>query len=94
MASPQSEQQLLAQLLEVMKKINSNDHVDIDVSSANFTPTRSFQLYVGVAGTIAGLNEQGVAFSRYFTAGYHPLMMKQINTAVTNATSLAAIYYS
>jgi len=76
----------------ILRKVNTENQADIDISSANFTPTTPFQLYVGVAGTVVGIDKRGNAISRHFVAGYHPISFKQITRIGTTATSLAALY--
>lgn len=85
---------LLIQILQTLRKFNSNYQEDINISGGNFTPARPFQLYVGVAGVVVGIDENGQAVNRHFTSGYHPVVFKQITATGTTATSMAALYYN
>lgn len=87
-----TEEALLVQLIDILKSIKSNDHRDIDLGAGNYVPGKKFQLYVGVAGTVKGLNEQGLAVDRFMLAGYHPLTFSQITASGTTATSIVALY--
>jgi hypothetical protein len=84
---------LLSAVLLGILKGNCDDHEDIDISVTDYTPGRSFQLYVGVEGIIKGLSEKGQAVNRHFIVGYHPISFSQITRAGTTATNLAACFY-
>ncbi len=70
--------------------VTYEDAVDIDLSSTNFTYSKSFYLYVGVEGNVAGITHKGTTFSRNFTPGYHCIKLKQVTKVGTDATDLAA----
>ena len=79
-------------LIKAVAKGNCDDQIDIDLSSADFTSTRPFQLYVGVEGIVIGKDIKGNDFNRHFIVGYHPIVCKQITRTGTEATDLGALF--
>jgi hypothetical protein len=88
----QNELQLLQQILRILRKMNGYGQEDINISATDFNPIKGFYLYVGVGGRVVGIDSNGTAVNRYFTAGYHPFIFKQITKTGTTATDMAAMY--
>lgn len=86
-------ERLLTDILENLRKLNSNYQEDIDLSGGNFVPGRPFFLYVGNAGNVVGLDQNGTPVDRHMIAGYHPIVFLQITQSGTNATDMAALYF-
>jgi hypothetical protein len=84
---------LIVQALErLLSRLSTNNGVDIDLSTTDYTNNDGFFLYVGVTGIVAGKDFAGNDFQRTFVVGYHPVKMKIIKKTNTTATSLAACY--
>jgi len=77
---------------KLLGRLSTNNGVDIDLSSIDYTNNEGFFLYVGVAGIVAGIDFGGNNFQRNFVVGYHPIKMKTIKKTNTTATNLAACY--
>ena len=82
----------LKSLEVILKRVNTDNQMDIDVSSQNYVPSKSFQLYVGIEGVVVGVDKNGNPINRHFIVGYHPISFKQVTSAGTTATSLAALF--
>ena len=76
----------------LLGRLSTNNGVDIDTSTNDYTRTTGFFLYVGVTGVVAGVDFGGNSFQRTFITGYHPIKMLTIKHTNTTATSLAACY--
>ncbi len=70
---------LLSHLIRLFSKGNCEDHQDFSIASVAFTPTRIFQLYVGVEGVVVGIGANNQTVNRHFIVGYHPVYFKSIS---------------
>lgn len=84
--------EILKQILNTLRKMNSYGQEDISLAATDYKPSRGFYLYVGVGGTVVGVDSNGKTINRHFIAGYHPFICREITKTGTTATSLAAMF--
>ena len=84
---------LLEKLINLIARQTSRRQADINLAT-DYEPGRNFQLYVGVAGIVKGLDSESNPGNRYFIAGYHPILFRKISSSGngTAATDLAALF--
>lgn len=62
--------------------------------TTDFVPNRLFLLYVGVEGTVKGIDIENNTINRKFVVGYHPIPFRKIFSSSngTTATDLGAAW--